>query len=384
MLVFLLLLIGLFCSLGTAYSADIDITSETVFEYRHLQLREELKFIGISDQEAELGISVYGSVFDLLPNAINYQFGFNGHRQLTADSEHDSDAFVSELYYDHYIDDLLLAVGRKRVRWGTGYVSSPTDLISRSASPIDPDDKFNEIKGGDILQLLSLGESSSWEVIVLREDEDSRYFSSSALVGRYYQSEDLLDFALVAGIEDHGENVIGGNMSFAVGDSLELHGEILYDSNVPSLVPTIDQNGSLIMDNEASVSTLIGGQWTSSSGINLVVEHLHFSNGLSSKEIMNYRPSGNAGNSSDGVLLGSEYLFVRMAKDDLIKDLHGNLLIFSSLQGGGRFQRLQLQWSAQENYEFHADIYAITGSELTEFGRSNTKSGVSAGIKFTF
>ena len=211
------------------------------------------------------------------------------------------DFSVRELALDVSLGESLdLVVGKKILKWGTGYAFNPTGVVEPQRSPSDPTDRLNQNDGRDLVSLTAFLGKTSLTAVYLN---DARYANSSFRWGtselalRAYTLIGALDISLIGHYRAGERLEAGTNGSYVIGENLELHGEILgkrgssrlyhriITSDDPAqvfdvypYVPLEEGSGRLFL------KTLIGGQYTLDNGVNIALEYYHDDEGLSSLE----------------------------------------------------------------------------------------------------
>lgn len=203
--------------------------------------------------------------------------------------DHEFDFQATEAYFNHSDDRFSISVGRKKIKWGVGYVSSPTDIISRPPGPDDSDDHLAAIPGSDVLQLSFPKEKSQFEIIFLPATKINKtYDQLNAFAARYYRYLQPFDMSFVARVDQRLKYQLGYNMAVTVGDAVELHGEFLFDAYNPAQIPDPVTMMRFIPDESKTYRFLIGGQYSPSSKVNIAAEYLHFENGYTRQQWQDY------------------------------------------------------------------------------------------------
>jgi hypothetical protein len=371
-----------------AASAQASGTVRATTEGRWNGLRDQVVGApGAPAHEVEGGVAASGELQGL-GGTLGAQVSLQHWSDL---DERDTDFRVNELYYQRFFGNVLTAVGRKRVRWGVGYVSSPADVVSSSASPLDPEDRFFEIEGRDAVQVKATFSASSIEVLALREDDDALYVEDHAVVGRAYANVRSVDVAVIGGVEQGGAVVAGGTAAYTIGDALEVHGEVLYDSDIAGRIPVVQPDGLLRMPRDETVQALLGGQWTSGGGVNVIVEYLYFGGGLSGDAFRRLVQAGALAVVSTEVRdasairpLQTHYAFGRIAKSNVFTDVDVNWIAFAALEDGSHTQRLQVVWNAHDHLGLYGEIFGVYGSSTSEFGQSPLALGTRLRVRVAF
>jgi hypothetical protein len=208
---------------------------------------------------------------------------------------------VRELALDVSLGDALdLVAGKKILKWGTGYAFNPTGVVEPQRSPSDPSDRLNQNDGRNLVSLTAFFGKTSLTAVYLN---DARYENSSFQWGhneialRAYTFLEGLDLSLVAHYREGDRLEVGANTSYVIGEDLELHGEILgkkgssmlyhsiLGSDDPAQIFAAFPYAPLYADSkQVFVKSLIGGQYTLGSGVNIALEYYHNDEGLSLQE----------------------------------------------------------------------------------------------------
>jgi hypothetical protein len=211
------------------------------------------------------------------------------------------DFSVREIALDVSLGESLdLVLGKKILKWGTGYAFNPTGVVEPQRSPSDPSDRLNQNDGRNLVSLTAFLGKTSLTAVYLN---DAKYASSSFRWGtselalRAYTFLGGLDISLIGHYREGDRLEAGANTSYVIGEDLELHGEILgkrgssqlyhpiITSDNPALqfdafpyVPLYGGSGGLFL------KTLVGGQYTLDNGVNIALEYYHNDEGLSPLE----------------------------------------------------------------------------------------------------
>lgn len=172
--------------------------------------------------------------------------------------------YVSEAYAQTQTSDYVIALGRKKVRWGVAYVLSPTDLVSQGAQPSDPENDAYSMSGSDLLGTsITLGDSSILDFYYLPDDARNKaILRDQALAFRWYKFLSPFDISIVGRLEGSRQKSLGANTAVAIGDSLELHGEVLWSLDNFQPYPGQMATGHLFEQRKSEVyKALVGGQW---------------------------------------------------------------------------------------------------------------------------
>ncbi len=221
----------------------------------------------------------------------------------TGDNLHapDYSSSLREFAVDYSVSDAIdITIGKKILKWGTGYAFNPTGVVEPQRSPSDPSDRLGQNEGSKLASVnFFVGRSSLTFVYA----NDARIHHWRWLWGvqdfalRAYTFLSGLDLSLIAHYKESDRLELGTNWSYVIGDNLELHGEFLGKSGSPMLYhQTIftDQNQEIYSSFPYSApydhadrvffKLVMGGQFTFENGVNIAFEYYHNAEGLSSTE----------------------------------------------------------------------------------------------------
>jgi hypothetical protein len=159
---------------------------------------------------------------------------------------------VKETYGGISAGDFDFTVGRRIVRWGTGYAFTATGVLDPPRIPTNPTDRLNLNEGRDMVKAdyvrgphaLSVAWSSAALAPVSANLHDTTAFRYNVLVHGF-------DTSLIAG-DDRGGDAFGGfTFTRVLGEAWEIHGEAAW------------------REHEA---ILLGGKYTTPKGVTFIGE----------------------------------------------------------------------------------------------------------------
>jgi len=314
--------------------------------------------------------------------------------------------------------DLLL--GKKILKWGTGYAFNPTGVIEPQRSPSDPTDRLNQNEGRNLVSLTGFIGKSSLTAVYLN---DAVYAHSSLAWGkneialRAYTFLSGLDLSLVAHYREGDRLELGANTSYVVGNDLELHGEVLAKRGSSMLYHAILQSDDPAQEftafpyaaadddsREIFCKLLAGGQFTFANGINVALEYYHNQEGLTLREWKRWM---NFVNFQDAVQRGAvavdpsliapsrlnllwslltlsprgtmrDYVFLRGAYAE--EGWSCEAICFMNAADASVALIPTLTWKASAPVSVYARYTGYLGSNGSEFGSLFTTSGLGLGI----
>ena len=366
----------------------IDWRGEFIGEGRKFQLRNEFVDSGYHNEEFKsvlnIGLSHYVNDIQL-----NFEGGARYFNQIEG-LEENSEGYANQLYADKYIGKHLFSLGRKNVRWGVGFVSSPTDIVTVPVSPLNPEDRFYEIEGRDLLQYSWLGAASSVDLLFVKGQENAVHLESNALYWRYYANKNNIDLALIGGVPTENDGyVIGGNITSSLGQALELHLELIYNSQQRGREPIFNELGEIVFSEDEQIRALLGGQWSTDGGFNIVFEYLYLQDGLSKQgiaNIVNLSRQGavvNALSIATG-LLQTHYIFLRFGKDDVLGNWDNSLVYFASAESASSVYKYEISRTFDSGVSVYGEFLQFSDDDNGEFALARAEYLVNLGLKYVF
>jgi hypothetical protein len=208
---------------------------------------------------------------------------------------------IRELSADISItDEINLLIGKKILKWGTGYAFNPTGVVEPQRYPSDPSDRLNQNDGRMLLSLTVYHEKSSLTFVYLNDvkvlnstlhwDADEYAIQVNTFLSGF-------DISLIGHYRQGDRIECGANFSYVIGDQLELHGECLAKMGSSyqyhRIITTDNEKQIFVSDpymplydhsRQIFYKALFGGQYTFNNGVNLALEYYHNAEGLSPQE----------------------------------------------------------------------------------------------------
>jgi hypothetical protein len=144
---------------------------------------------------------------------------------------------VKEAYAGASAGNFDITVGRRMVRWGTGYAFTATGVLDPPRMPTNPTDRLNLNEGRDMVKADFVHGSSAltaaWSTAALApasaDLHDTTAFRYNVLVHGF-------DTSLIAG-DDRGGDAFGGvNFTRVLGEAWEIHGEAAWREHAAELL----------------------------------------------------------------------------------------------------------------------------------------------------
>jgi len=218
----------------------------------------------------------------------------------TTDNLHSPDYEFSlrECAFDYSLSDAVdITVGKKILKWGTGYAFNPTGVVEPQRSPSDPSDRLGQNEGSKLMSVDFFAGKSSLTFVYVNDGmvESWRWhWGTQEFALRAYTFLSGLDLSLVGHYREGDRLELGTNWSYVIGNDLELHGEFLGKQGSSTLYHQIIGTGddqqifssypyTAMYDhsNEIFYKLLLGGQFTFENGINVAIEFYRNTEGLS-------------------------------------------------------------------------------------------------------
>jgi hypothetical protein len=315
--------------------------------------------------------TVYGGLQVPLPTLLNQilveptfdlrykpQWSFSSSLVGVADKYTDSytQFRVKETYAGLSAGDFDFTLGRRIVRWGTGYAFTAVGVLDPPRVPTNPTDRLNLNEGRDMVKAdyvhgphaLTVAWSSATLAPASAKLHDTTAFRYNVLVHGF-------DTSFIAG-DDRGGDAFGGlTFTRVLGEAWEIHGEAAW------------------REHEA---VLLGAKYTTASGITFMGEFFSPPNIPYYEDVTLYPLVGR-----------QRYLFLRAGKTRLrelphwkqwdlavsavanLNDLSYTTIIDATRRFGNHFSTYM-----------HMEIPA--GSKTSEYGATPYKSATSVGVRF--
>jgi len=312
-----------------------------------------------------------------------------------------------ELYYNLNLKNWRFAIGRKLVRFGVGYVASPTDIIAQRLPYDNPTDRLYQIAGNELLQISYTGNSWSYDAYLLPETYQNTlgYFKKSSIAMRLYKNIKSVDANLVTRISTDGHYQLGLNATYTIGQKIELHGDIMYQDKSEVLYPDTT-NHVFVTDSKSALRALVGINWSPKAKWNVVLEYFYLSEGYNTSQWSSFNSIVNSAisleNSSSAFLqeqgryqintLGANaqfpmlknYIFFRVTKSSVIKKIDAEWISFIGLDKISSLQRFAVTYKINSFSQMYSHYQFIIKSNDSDFYIINYTDKFRLGIVFNF
>ena len=263
---------------------------------------------------------------------------------------------VKEAYAGLSAGDFDFTLGRRMVRWGTGYAFTASGVLDPPRDPANPTDRLNLNQGRDMVKTdfvhgphaFSLVWSSAALAPAATNLHDTTAFRYNILVHGF-------DTSLIAG-DDRGGDAFGGlTCTRVLGQAWELHGEAAWR-----------EKGAL----------LLGGKFTTRSGITLIGEYFSPPN-------ISYYWDGMV-----SLLSGrQQYVFLRAGKSRL-RELPGwkqwdmDAAIVANAKDRSFIALFDITRRFGNHFSIYLHMEVPSGSKGSDYGAIPYAAATSAGVKF--
>lgn len=217
----------------------------------------------------------------------------------------DYNAVIRELYFDQALGEYFhITVGRKILKWGTGYAFNPTGVVEPTRRAIDPSDRLNQYQGRQVISVDAFVGSSSLTLLYANEAryDDGIKWGKDEIATRLYALVKNIDISLIGYWCEDAKSKIGFNTAWTYGSHLELHSELIAQKGSQKRYHHILDSSShqVYFDQypyrakyqnsrEIFYKALLGVQYTFDSGLNLMAEYLYNREGLAKTEWNQWR-----------------------------------------------------------------------------------------------
>jgi hypothetical protein len=306
--------------------------------------------------------------------------------------------------YVHWAPDRTSSfeVGKKVMRWGTGYSWNPVGFVERPKDPDEPDlprEGFFLASAERVFSLPGALQTvaASLVIIPVAGDLSSDFGDESGLnvagkVYLLYRDTDV-DFMALAGPSQPTR--YGLDFARNIQTNFEVHGEYSYTAMEDRWRVTTD--GEVVATRGRAHRLLLGARYLTANDITYIVEYQHNGNGLSESEVDDlyrfiekadalYQDTGDASllllarTLNQEVFssrpLGRQYLYVRVSQKEPrdILYLTPAVTIQCNLEDRSFSVAPEAMHTGYNNWELRARLFLLFGGEETEFGEKASKA----------
>lgn len=336
------------------------------------------------------------------------------------------EVLLREFYFSMSpIADVEITVGRRILKWGTGYAYNPSGVIEPRRNPSDPADRLRRYRGLDLLQMDWFRGASSLTLVylnTLHTDGKWRFAKDHRVAARVSTLWRGFDVALIGFWEKNRHPKFGANFTKVIGEALEIHGEFLGQRGREGFVHLITQAVSpdtifraypFIDDGDAKKffgKYLIGFQYTFGNCCNLAMEYYHNDAAMdgddwrrfldyllfANDELDDSRWIGPQGNLAAANLLWStqvlrttgsvrDYVFARLYVPTIFTDrLSGEIITVENLHDFSNALIPTLSFYLGQQMSAYVRWSGYLGTQRSEFGGLLEKYTIHLGLSFKF
>lgn len=354
----------------------------------------------------------YGGVLELEGL---YRFGASSiHFHAQATAQHDlygdsTDAAFFQFYYRHAAEALTLELGKRALKWGTGYAWNPVGFIQRPKDPSDPDlsregyflASLDYVKSFDgPLQTLAFT-----PLLLPVSNDINEDFSPEEeinLAARLYLLYRDTDIDLLFLTEGSRSGRIGLDFSRNLATNLEIHGELAWIHDQSRFL--LDHNEVPNPYSKDSISYLLGLRYLSAQDTTYILEYYHNDSGLSKQQAERFfelldsavvtgevTQDANARNIADkaGFFTPNymrDYLHLRVTQKELfdIVYLTADLTSIINLQDHSYSLIPGLTYTGLQNTELRLRAILNDGAQHTEFGEKLVQTRIELRMRYFF
>ena len=186
-------------------------------------------------------------------------------------------SWINELVATADAGSWQFSAGKKIVGWDVGYAFRPNDLVQQEVRRTLVS-STNE--GRPLLMAEQFDAESSWSFVLVNPtgSTDQTGGSEPAMAARYYQRQGSADWHAFARMADRTGVSVGAALAWVATDAVELHASARYLQRADTKAMTAGQN-LLLLQNPWLASTtsstalaLVGGTWTHTSQLSVLLE----------------------------------------------------------------------------------------------------------------
>jgi hypothetical protein len=266
---------------------------------------------------------------------------------------------VKETYAGLSAGDFDFTLGRRIVRWGTGYAFTAAGVLDPPRIPTDPTDRLNLNVGRDVVKADCVhgphAFSIAWSSAALAKTSGTGNLNHDTTAIRYNVLVHGFDSALIAGKDRGGDSFGGLTFTRVLGDAWEVHGEAMWREHA---------------------ALLMGAKYTTKSGITFIGEFFTLPN-ISAYAQASISPL--AGRQHDA--------FLRVSKTRL-RELPGwkqwdvAVSIVSNLNDRSYTFVLDAERRFGTHFSSYLHLEAPQGNRTSQYGATPYTTSTSAGIRF--
>lgn len=295
----------------------------------------------------------------------------------------EASAYVDELYWERRMSPSSFAfLGRRKIVNGVAIGRNPSDFFNRSKHQnrtLSDDDRRAEMQGDDMMGWAYFGKSYRLQSLLAVPDRSSSRIRAMLQINGNLNALST-DISFITYYADHPS--LGMNLSTVLGENVTAYVEAVLRKGRDRPSPLLSRNGVMVDvaedDNRWFADVVIGGQYTTRSGITLTAEYWRNNNGFSNNEykgIVNSLISYQGDHRLAGSLLSTpglrkNYLFVSARDIPLHDTFKCEITWIRNMDDSSNFLRGAINWDASKVDSFRIGIDRFYGPKLSEYGFS--------------
>lgn len=316
---------------------------------------------------------------------------------IGGDSGGDATFTLQEAYAGWQVDPYLtLDVGKKQVKWGTGYSWSPVAFLDRPKDADDPDlprEGFSMLSVDYVKAFSGSIQNAALTLAAVPRTSDINpdfgHTDGTSYAGRLHLLWDNTDIDLMALTGDSGPVRYGMDFARNLQTNLEIHGEWSTSPSEPRL--TVAPDGTLRTDQVSAGRLLLGLRYLTENEVTYILEYQHNGPGLSRSDmddfntyaedaLEQYRATGDTvalarARQLSRLLqssqpLGRNYLYLRasMQEPGGILYLTPAVTLRMNLDDASFSLAPEVVYTGFTNWELRGRAYLLVGEPGSEFG----------------
>ena len=337
-------------------------------------------------------------------------------RDMRSDGRIDTSAVVQELYTTFSVTEGVQAtVGKSFLAWDVSYASRPVNFFALNTDCVDLEDHRLRMSGVPIAALSWTGRAGTLVGVVASDDAEETGRGQWAFRAQGHAGAAEVA-ALVRG-QFGGPIGFGGTLTCVQGRSLEMHGSLFVSHGSGRRMHRIAAGESFrFFGPEESALTspgtgnnrwvphlVVGGQYTTESLFNVLVEYIHDGSGLSGSQwerllaAADFYSRAAAIGSPQAAVAGNlgdiaaslrprgtrrDYLFVRGST--VWGEIEGNVSALIGLADGGVSLGGNLSYQSESTWDVRAEIRRHMGPKHSEFGEVPERMRLTLMLRFLF
>jgi hypothetical protein len=335
-------------------------------------------------------------------------FHFTGHASaLHGPDGTASDARMYEAYAGWQVDpNINTEVGKRALRWGTGYAWNPVGFMQRPKDPFDPElsrEGYGMAIGSFVqsfegpLQTMALTGLLLPTTSGLNSDFGPAGYLNPAikLYGLVYDTDVNLMFA---GRGSRGPR-LGFDFSRNLGSNLEVHGEWAHTADAPRAV--LSENNTLVVETRSFVNYLVGLRYLSERDTTVIFEYYRNGGGFSTAESQQFYELVRASPGNDALSklvaraaaqgytrpnMMQHYVYLRVSQKEPFDILDFTPSVSMIVNTGDHSWSLipEMLYTGVKNLELRARVALTQGDAGTEYGERAVRSRIELRARLYF